>query len=55
MIIAGVDCVDCVYSSVDDTNKARIKVYCDARDRSYWWGQNIPCDDKKKYDEKHNE
>lgn len=47
MIIVGVDCMDCIYSSVDDSNKARIKVYCNAREKQYWWGQNIQCEDMK--------
>ena len=50
IIVAGVDCENCIYSTIDDTNKARIRVYCDARDRQYWWGQNVPCEDKKKDD-----
>ncbi len=48
VIIAGVDCDDCIYSTIDDTDKARIKVYCDARDKQYWWGQSIQCEDKEK-------
>ena len=48
IIIAGKDCENCVYASIDETDKSRIRVYCDARDKQYYWGQNIQCDDKKK-------
>ncbi len=48
MIICGRDCENCVHGIIDDKNVARIKVYCDAKEKSFWFGQCIPCDDKKK-------
>lgn len=41
-------CETCEYGSIDDTNKARIKVYCSSRDKTYCYGQCIPCEDYKK-------
>jgi len=55
MIIAGDDCKDCKYATVDDTDVARVIVYCDARDKKYYYGQCIPCEDKVKVDLQDNE
>ncbi len=48
MIIAGQDCSNCQYAMIDDTDKARVRVHCDARDKQYYYGQCIPCEDKVK-------
>ena len=49
MIICGKDCEDCAhFTSIDDTNPGRIKVYCDYSDRWRWWGQAVPCENKIK-------
>lgn len=49
MIICGKDCEDCAhFTSIDDANPGRVKVYCDYSDRWRWWGQCIPCDNKVK-------
>lgn len=42
------ECEKCKYGTIDDTNKAKLKVYCAARDKTYYYGQSIPCDDKEK-------
>ena len=47
IIIAGQDCDNCIYATVEEETKGRVKIHCDARDRRYWWGQNVPCDDKE--------
>jgi hypothetical protein len=47
MIICGRDCENCVHSEIDDKNIARIKVFCAAKDKSFWYGQCIPCEDKQ--------
>ena len=46
--IMGKYCEDCKYYTEDDTDKSRIKVYCGARNKTYCYGQCIPCDDKVK-------
>jgi len=48
MIITGQQCENCIYSDINDDDKSRIRVYCGARDRSYWWGQCVPCEDYRK-------
>ena len=49
MIICGKDCEGCAhFTSIDDTNPGRIKVYCDYSDRWRWWGQAVPCENKIK-------
>ncbi len=41
------ECKDCIHSSIDESNKAKIKIYCNLKNRTYYWGQCIPCEDKK--------
>ena len=49
MIICGKDCEGCAhFTSIDDSNPGRIKVYCDYSDRWRWFGQCIPCENKIK-------
>ena len=42
------ECEKCAYGSVDDSNKARVKVKCSIKGKEYHWGQCIPCDTFKK-------
>lgn len=48
VIIAGKECEDCGRAVIDESNKAKIIVYCAARDKYYIWGACIPCEDKVK-------
>ena len=52
MILAGKDCADCVYSvfyhRVLPDGTSRDKSYCFARNKEYFYGQCIPCEDKEK-------
>lgn len=48
MIIAGSDCDNCQFCSINDRDTSRIKVYCAARGKEYYYGQCIPCEDKVK-------
>lgn len=47
MIITS-ECKKCDKSIIDDTDKARIKIYCKVKDKTYYWGQCILCDYKGK-------
>lgn len=47
MIITS-ECEDCFHGSVIEEEKGRVKVYCSDREKSYWYGQCIPCDNKRK-------
>lgn len=51
MILAGVDCEDCEYGSINDHDKARVKVLCAVRGKEYYYGQCIHCEDKIKIKE----
>lgn len=42
------ECEKCDYGIIDDSNKARIKVKCLQKNKEYYYGQCIPCDNKKK-------
>lgn len=44
-VIITSQCEKCRHGTIDETNKARIKVHCSARDKTYCYGQCIQCDD----------
>ena len=47
-VIITSECEFCQYGTIDDTDKARVMVHCDYRDKEYYFGQCVPCDDMKK-------
>lgn len=51
MIIAGEECEECIHSVIDETDKAKIIVKCNVKDKEYIWGMCIPCEyrEVKKY------
>lgn len=44
MTILSTECENCVYGKIDETNKAKIKIHCDIKNKDYYFGQYIPCD-----------
>lgn len=46
MIITS-ECENCIYSTIYDEDKARIKVHCNIKDKTYYYGQCIPCEFKE--------
>ena len=42
------ECEECRYGLIDDTDKAKVKVKCIHKDKEYYFGQCIPCENKKK-------
>lgn len=48
MIIVGKDCEDCTFCTINDRDRSRVKVHCAVRDKDYYYGQCIPCEDKVK-------
>ena len=42
------ECEHCKYGTIDDSNKAKVMVYCELREKGYIYGQCIPCDDFNK-------
>ena len=47
MIITS-ECEKCSQSIINDEDKAKVTIYCRARDKTYYWGQCIPCDYKER-------
>lgn len=45
MIITS-ECKECGNSVINDSDKAKIKIYCKEKNKTYYWGQCIPCDSK---------
>lgn len=46
MIITS-ECEQCIHSTIDEADKARVKIYCNIKGKTYFWGQCIPCDYKE--------
>lgn len=38
------ECVNCPHGTVDYSNKARVKVHCEYKNKDYYYGQYVPCD-----------
>lgn len=51
MIITS-ECEKCIHSKIDETDKARVKVYCEMKNKTYYWGQCIPCECKSLKEER---
>lgn len=46
MIITS-ECEKCIHSILNEQDKAKLKIYCKVKDKSYYWGQCIPCEYKE--------
>ena len=42
------ECEECRYGVVDDSNKSKIVVTCQIKNKKYYYGQCIPCDFKER-------
>lgn len=42
--ILSTKCEHCAYGSINELNKARIKIKCSMKNKEYYYGQYIPCD-----------
>jgi len=38
------ECEKCKYGTIDYSNKAKLPVYCSYKNKTYVYGQRIPCD-----------
>lgn len=47
-VIITSECERCIYGDLDETNKAKIIIHCDYKDKNYIYGACIPCDDFKR-------
>lgn len=41
------ECENCIQSTINDDDKSKILVYCKIKDKTYYWGQCVPCDYKE--------
>ncbi len=48
------ECEECIYGIVDESNKACIKVRCIQKNKEYFYGQCIPCENKTQKAKKGN-
>ena len=55
MIIAGKECENCRHGNIIEHSKGLIKVYCSVKDKEYYYGQCIPCENKSKIVEEKEE
>lgn len=39
------DCVTCIYCTLDESNKAKVKIQCSKKNKEYYYGQMIFCED----------
>lgn len=42
------ECEQCLHSTLDESNKAKIMVYCNIKEKWYIYGKCIPCEFKEK-------
>lgn len=42
------ECKDCEHSSLEEISKSKIIVHCSFKNKSYIYGQCIPCESKRK-------
>ena len=42
------ECEDCIYGTIHEESKAIVRVYCSVKDKTYFFGQCIPCENKRK-------
>ncbi len=42
------ECEECLYGTIVESNQARIKVKCIQKNKEYYYGQCIPCENKRK-------
>jgi hypothetical protein len=46
MIITS-ECENCIHSKLDESDKAKIKIYCAIKNKTYYFGQCVPCEYKE--------
>lgn len=42
------ECVKCTHGTLDDSDKSKVKIICSVKEREYYYGQKINCDDFNK-------
>ena len=46
MIITS-ECEKCIHSVINEEDKSKVIIYCKIKDKTYNWGQCVPCDYKE--------
>lgn len=41
------ECVKCAHSTIDDTDKSKVIIHCEAKGKEYIYGQYVECEVKK--------
>lgn len=44
------ECEKCIYGKVDNSDKAKVMIYCTSKDKNYIYGRRINCEDAKMED-----
>lgn len=44
IVCTDTECPKCQYGTLDDSNKARLKVYCANKEKEIYYGKMIDCD-----------
>lgn len=39
------ECVNCIHGTLDNSNKSKVKIICAVKEREYYYGQRINCED----------
>ncbi len=39
------DCIYCTNCILKESDKSRVKIHCIAKEREYWYGQMVPCNE----------
>ena len=43
-------CVNCINGILDESDKAKVKIICSLKEKEYYYGQYVNCDEFKKQD-----
>lgn len=41
------ECEKCIHGIINENNKSKIIIHCNAKNRNYIYGQRIPCEYKR--------
>lgn len=47
-LICSDECEKCINCTLDESNRAKVKVICSAKEKEYYYGQYVNCDDFSK-------
>ena len=52
-LICTSECIKCIYGTLDSSDKSKAKIICSVKQREYYYGQKVPCENftKKRNEE----